>query len=529
MAKRLLTTEPICNLDDAVQVFPFALIVLAKFISITYPQLLHNLKHGSSVAFVCLLWGIAFLDKHSNPNGIARKLKHICHDRMQNLRKDHYLTATTIMLELFQQALTLMAATPYHQTMLILDDVLIPKPFARIIQGAYWDHDHALDKPCFGIRVVVLLYSNGTLAVPIAFLIWHKKQNPMPDFAPRKYRSKNELAQILVYWVYRKGLRFCVLTFDAWYAKEENLMLFNRLGILWVTALAPNRWIRMPLETPRKNPHGKATTHDELRCEDLSARYPKRGQYSNYPGLGYRAKAFSIDLTPKLGNLKLVIIKDFIRSQGFQKELELLELRDMNPGAALKKSKAKKKSTTKSKAKGKPKEKPKGPHPHKYLMTNSLDVSVAWIIRCYQARWEIEWTFRESKQHFALGACCAVKFGAVTQHISLCFLGFVSLQQLHINAEASAKANGLSPRKVKNNLTLGEYRRELQQLYEFRTQESIYLVNLSEQCEPVDEILTDRVFNNMLSKSEHQAKYDKLLANTSEDKLPSYLDLLMAA
>jgi len=517
MAKRLLTTEPICNLDDAIQVFPFALIVLAKLISITYPRLLHNLQYGPRVAFVCLLWGIAFLDKHSNPSGIASKLKNICHDRMQNLRKDYYLTATTIMLELFQQALTLMTTTPYHQTMLILDDVLIPKPFARFIQGAYWDHDHALDKPCFGIRVVVLLYSNGILAVPTAFLIWHKKQNPMPDFAPRRYRSKNELAQILVYWVYRKGLRFSVLTFDAWYAKEENLMLFNRLGIIWVTALAPNRWIRMPLETPRKNPHGKATTHEELRCEDLSAKYPKRGQYSNYPGLGFRAKAFSIDLTPKVRNLKLVIIKDFIRSQAFQEE------------AKLNATKAKTKKKSKTKSKGKPKEKPKGPHPHKYLMTNSLDVSVAWIIRCYQARWKIEWTFRESKQHFALGACSAVKFDAVTQHISLCFLGFVSLQQLHINAEASAKANWSSPQEVKNSLTLGEYRRELQQLYEFRIQESVYLVNLSEQCESVDKILTDRVFDNMISNAERQINYDKLLTSTTKDKHPSYLDLIMAA
>jgi hypothetical protein len=507
MHKRLLSTEPICNLDDAIQVFPLALIVLAKFISITYPQLLHNLKHGTRVAFVCLLWGITFLDKHSNPNGIARKLKHICHDRMQNLRKDPCLTATTVMLELFQQALTLMTTAPYHQTMLILDDVLIPKPFAKFIQGAYWDHDHALDIPSFGIRVVVLLYSNGTLAIPVAFLIWHKKQNPMPDFAPRRYRSKNDLARILVYLVYRKGLRFCVLTFDAWYAKEENLILFNRLGILWVTALAPNRWIRLPLETPRKNPRGKPTTHEKLRCEDLSARYPRRGQYSNYPALGFRAKAFSIELTPKVRSLKLVVVKDFIRSQAFQKEVEL---NNIASNADLTKTK----------------KKPKGRHPHKYLLTNSLDASVAWIIRCYQTRWEIEWAFRESKQHFALGACSAVRFEAVTQHISLCFLGFVSLQQLHVNAKASAKGD---PYGVKDNRTLGEYRRELQQLYQFRTHEFVYLVNLSEQCGPADHILADIFSKNVLSNEEHQAKYDNLLDNAKEDKSMSYLDMITAA
>ena len=198
------------------------------------------------------------------------------------------------MLELLQQALQLMTAVPYSQTMLILDDVLIPKPYAKCIQGAYWDHDHALDIPCFGIRVIVLVWSNGILNIPVAFLTWHKNQNPMPSFAPRRYRSKNDIARILVYWVYRKGLRFSVLTFDAWYSKEENLLLFNRLGIVWVTALAFNGHIRLPLATPRKNPRDKPTTHEKLRCEDLSAGYPRRDQYSNYPALDFRAKTCSI-------------------------------------------------------------------------------------------------------------------------------------------------------------------------------------------------------------------------------------------
>jgi len=88
------------------------------------------------------------------------------------------------MLELLQQALQLMTVVPYSQTILILDDVLIPKPYAKCIQGAYWDHDHALDIPCFGIRVVVLVWSNETLAIPVTFLTWHKRtlcQNLLRD------------------------------------------------------------------------------------------------------------------------------------------------------------------------------------------------------------------------------------------------------------------------------------------------------------------------------------------------------------
>lgn len=88
------------------------------------------------------------------------------------------------------------------------------------------------------------------------------------------------------------------------------------------------------------------------------------------------------------------------------------------------------------------------------------------------------------------------------QHISFSFLGFVSLQQIRSDTSC----------KVKNNHTLGEYRRELQQLYQIRIETSVYMVNLSEQCESVDNILTDKILNNELSKADLQAKSDKPFA-----------------
>jgi len=36
---------------------------------------------------------------------------------------------------------------------LVLDDVLIPKPFSRWIAGAYWDWDHADRRTVFGHRL----------------------------------------------------------------------------------------------------------------------------------------------------------------------------------------------------------------------------------------------------------------------------------------------------------------------------------------------------------------------------------------
>ena len=104
MNEELLPID-LCNLDEAIQVFPFAVIALAKLISFTYPRLLHNLQRGTLVALVCFLWGIAFLDKRINPCGIAGKLTKISHDRLQNIRNNIYLNATVVMLELLQQAL----------------------------------------------------------------------------------------------------------------------------------------------------------------------------------------------------------------------------------------------------------------------------------------------------------------------------------------------------------------------------------------------------------------------------------------
>jgi len=151
-------------------------------------------------------------------------------------------------------------------------------------------------------------------------------------------------------------------------------------------------------------------------------------------------------------------------------------------------------------------------HPHKYLLTNDLTASVSWVIRSYQSRWQIEWVFRESKQHFALGAFSAVSFDAVVQHISFSFFGFVSLQQLRNDTSC----------KVKNNRTLGEYRRELQQLYQIRKGTSVYMVNLSEQHESVDDILTDRVLNNELSRAYLRVKSDKPFAHINDDKALQY-------
>ena len=265
----------VCNIEEAMTVLPYALLALGQVMRVSFPPLLGALQRSTRVALVCLVWGLTFHDKQPNPSSIASRLGTLSHDRLQRLRREDVgLSSMVLMLALVQRCLELMTSTPACATFLLLDDVFIPKPFARCIEGCYWDYNTTQKQHCFGLRLVVLFWSNGLLEIPIAFLVWHKRPatntpaskapirlkpssssrvnrpevikarevTPMPSFAPRLYRTKpapgnwgNQLARILVWWTHRKGVRADVLLFDSWYANRDNFLLFDRLagGVLF--------------------------------------------------------------------------------------------------------------------------------------------------------------------------------------------------------------------------------------------------------------------------------------------------------
>ena len=99
------------------------------------------------------------------------------------------------------------------------------------------DYDSAQRRHIKCQRLVVLLWSNRFISIPVAFAFWHHR-----DFV-KTYRTKNEIARILIYWTVRHGIGFSYLTFDNWYASKQNLRFFNRLGLRFVTRLRKNTWI----------------------------------------------------------------------------------------------------------------------------------------------------------------------------------------------------------------------------------------------------------------------------------------------
>ena len=103
--------------------------------------------------------------------------------------------------------------------------------------GTYVDYDHTQRRHVRCHRIVVVIWTNGFIYIPVAFAFWHHR-----DFV-RRYRTKNQIARILIYYVVRHHIPFSYLAFDNWYASKQNLRFFHRLGITFVTRLRNNTWI----------------------------------------------------------------------------------------------------------------------------------------------------------------------------------------------------------------------------------------------------------------------------------------------
>jgi DDE superfamily endonuclease len=57
---------------------------------------------------------------------------------------------------------------------LILDDTVIPKPFATAIEGLAWVFSSQEHRPVSGFSLFLLVWTNGMLRIPLEIRLWHK-------------------------------------------------------------------------------------------------------------------------------------------------------------------------------------------------------------------------------------------------------------------------------------------------------------------------------------------------------------------
>jgi hypothetical protein len=155
---------------------------------------------------------------------LAEALETVSHDRLTRLWQADWSGHTL----LGRAVRTLFS---WQRGYLIIDDTVIPKPFATAIDGLAWVFSSQERRPVYGLALVLLVWTDGTLRVPLGVRLWRKG-------GPSKYELALEL---LSYARNHLRCRPAFVLFDAWYPSRRLLKRIRDYGWYCVCRLKKNR------------------------------------------------------------------------------------------------------------------------------------------------------------------------------------------------------------------------------------------------------------------------------------------------
>ena len=197
---------------------------------------------------LCMFYvaGLIIVEKNANCCKMAEKLGLVSHDKLTRILGQGEGLVSKLGLIFINFCLSQTTGG-----FVILDDVLIPKRYSKTIEGVYNEYDHVDKERVKGMRLVMLIWSNGKVRIPIAWAIWHKEDKTLIGFTKKgqpkykhtglcllkingqalPYKTKNRIGLELLTKVIEKGLKPHYIAVDSWYGGKINLQHFQRLQI----------------------------------------------------------------------------------------------------------------------------------------------------------------------------------------------------------------------------------------------------------------------------------------------------------
>jgi hypothetical protein len=329
--------------------------------------------------------GLIACEKKATNTKIAGKVGFLSHDSFNKALKRCKPLVKTMTIVLINFCLS---QTTGH---LIIDDCLVPKRYASNIEGVYNEFDHADNERVKGMRIVMIMWSNGQVRIPVAWAIWHKEKKYFLGRTPKgqakyehtgvclygvdgqeiPYRTKNQIALDLVEQVLERGLKTQYITFDSWYASRDNLISITEnsfaMPIECYSRLKRNRKVIFQGQ--------KMTVKEVDRLFAINTFNHKHGAY---------IKGVDV-LLPEYGDIKLLLVRKDTHEE---------------------------------------------PDRTKYMFTTDHTASAPQILLRYRTRWAIETGFRDLKQELNVGSCQALSLDAQESHLALSIFAFVLLELL---------------------------------------------------------------------------------------------------
>jgi len=329
--------------------------------------------------FLLYIAGLIGVEKKATCSKMAKKLGNISHDKLNRILKEGGTIASKIVLAFINFCISQTGG------FLILDDVLISKRSSSKIEGVYNEFDTKDKEKTKGMRIVMVIWSNGVIRIPVAWAIWHKEDKTFMGLTKKghakykhtglcllkingvalPYKTKNQIGLELLNNVIKKGIKPEYVTFDSWYVGKMNLKSLFLAGLPCYSRLKANRKVIFEGET--------------LSLKQLAKRF--RTFTFDHKHDAY-IKAIEVYL-PGCGQIKLLFVRK-------DKHIE--------PGAS------------------------------KFILCTELQVSAPQILLRYRSRWAIETLFRDVKQNLNFEACQARLLCMQENHIAFSLFAFVVLE-----------------------------------------------------------------------------------------------------
>lgn len=161
--------------------------------------------------------------------GMGRELE-MPHDALQKILDREHKTEDE--LRIFLREMVKLYKNDNQKSFLVGDDTIVVKEFSELLEklglvNAWNKHDKHK-----GYKIVVLLWTNGHITIPIDFRVWLDGVTP----------TKVDLAGEMIVENYKK-VQFDMLLLDGLYPSAKMLELLDSLSVLFIMRLPKNRQI----------------------------------------------------------------------------------------------------------------------------------------------------------------------------------------------------------------------------------------------------------------------------------------------
>lgn len=329
--------------------------------------------------FLLYVAGLIAVEKKATCTKMAKTLGKVSHDKLTRILEEGEIMVNKISVAFINFCLSQTGG------FLILDDVLISKRYSCQIEGVYNEFDTKDKERLKGMRVVMLIWSNGVIRIPIAWAIWHKEDKQFIGLTRKgiaryqhtglcllkingaavPYKTKNQIGLELLSKALAKGLRPEYVTFDSWYAGKKNLKSLRLLALPCYSRLKINKKIIFQ--------------GAEMSLKQLAGRFASSTFDHKHDAY---IKAVEV-VFPGYGEIKLLLIRK-------DKHVE--------PGST------------------------------KFILSTDLRASAPQILLRYRSRWAIETMFRDLKQNLNLETCQVRSLAMQQSHLAFSLFAFVVLE-----------------------------------------------------------------------------------------------------